>query len=188
MVLGTVGYMAPEQVRAQAVDHRADIFSLGTLLYEMLSGRRAFQGDTTADTMTAILEETPPELADERPRHSARARSRRHPLPRKESGAAIPVGERSGVRAAVAVDRLTRGKQSGNRRRARRAANVACAANRGRACGGNRVLARSLSQFGARLVRRARRSAFVSASRWPTESASTISRAPRSLPMAVCSR
>jgi eukaryotic-like serine/threonine-protein kinase len=64
MVLGTVGYMAPEQVRAQTVDHRADIFSLGTLLYEMLSGRRAFQGDTTADTMTAILKETPPELAE----------------------------------------------------------------------------------------------------------------------------
>ena len=64
MVLGTVGYMAPEQVRAQAVDHRADIFSLGTLLYEMLSGRRAFHGDTTADTMTAILKETPPELAE----------------------------------------------------------------------------------------------------------------------------
>jgi eukaryotic-like serine/threonine-protein kinase len=64
MVLGTIGYMAPEQVRAQAVDHRADIFSLGTLLYEMLTGRRAFQGETTADTMTAILKETPPELAE----------------------------------------------------------------------------------------------------------------------------
>ena len=64
MVLGTVGYMAPEQVRAQTVDHRADIFSLGTLLYEMLTGRRAFHGDTTADTMTAILKETPPELAE----------------------------------------------------------------------------------------------------------------------------
>ena len=64
MVLGTVGYMAPEQVRAQPVDHRADIFSLGTLLYEMLSGRRAFHGDTTADTMTAILKETPPDLVE----------------------------------------------------------------------------------------------------------------------------
>ena len=64
VVLGTIGYMAPEQVRAQPIDHRADIFSLGTLLYEMLSGRRAFHGDTTADTMTAILKETPPELAE----------------------------------------------------------------------------------------------------------------------------
>ena len=62
VVLGTVGYMAPEQVRAQAVDHRADIFSLGALLYEMLSGRRAFAGDTTADTMTAILKEAPLDL------------------------------------------------------------------------------------------------------------------------------
>ncbi|MGE5834082.1 MAG: protein kinase domain-containing protein [Acidobacteriota bacterium] len=64
MVLGTLGYMAPEQVRAQTVDHRADIFSLGTVLYEMLSGRRAFHGETTADTMTAILKETPPELTE----------------------------------------------------------------------------------------------------------------------------
>jgi Tol biopolymer transport system component len=64
MVLGTLGYMAPEQVRAQTVDHRADIFSLGTVLYEMVSGRRAFQGETTADTMTAILKETPPELTE----------------------------------------------------------------------------------------------------------------------------
>ena len=64
MVLGTIGYMAPEQVRAQPVDHRADLFSLGTVLYEMLSGRRAFQGETTADTMTAILKETPQELTE----------------------------------------------------------------------------------------------------------------------------
>jgi serine/threonine protein kinase len=55
MVVGTLGYMAPEQVRGLAVDHRADIFSFGAVLYEMLAGRRAFRGDTAADTMTAIL-------------------------------------------------------------------------------------------------------------------------------------
>ena len=62
LVLGTVGYMAPEQVRGLAVDHRVDIFSFGTIVYEMLAGRRPFQGDTTADTMTAILKEDPPDL------------------------------------------------------------------------------------------------------------------------------
>jgi serine/threonine protein kinase/Tol biopolymer transport system component len=63
MVLGTVGYMAPEQVRGQSVDHRADIFAFGAMLYEMLSGRRAFLRDTPAETMTAILNESPPELS-----------------------------------------------------------------------------------------------------------------------------
>ncbi len=63
VVLGTVGYMAPEQVRGQAADHRADIFAFGAVLYEMLSGRRAFQRETPAETMTAILKEDPPELS-----------------------------------------------------------------------------------------------------------------------------
>ena len=62
MVLGTVGYMAPEQVRGAAADHRADIFAFGALLYEMLSGRRAFARETAAETMTAILREEPADL------------------------------------------------------------------------------------------------------------------------------
>ena len=70
MVLGTIGYMAPEQVRGVAVDHRADLFSFGAVLYEMLGGRRAFAGETVADTMTAILKE--------------------HTAPLEDSGRAIP--------------------------------------------------------------------------------------------------
>ncbi len=62
IVLGTVGYMAPEQVRGQGVDPRSDIFSFGTILYEMLTGERAFQGDTPADTMSAILNNEPRDL------------------------------------------------------------------------------------------------------------------------------
>jgi len=62
-VLGTVGYMSPEQVRGESVDTRSDIFSLGCVLYEMLAGKRAFLRDTAAETMTAILREDPPELA-----------------------------------------------------------------------------------------------------------------------------
>src|SRR5262245_6027900 len=61
-VLGTFGYMAPEQVRGLAVDHRADIFAFGALLYELLSGARAFAGETAADTMSAILTKDPPDL------------------------------------------------------------------------------------------------------------------------------
>jgi Tol biopolymer transport system component len=63
-VLGTVGYMAPEQVRGHETDHRGDIFSLGAILYEMLSGRRAFRGETGADTLSAILNDDPPGLTE----------------------------------------------------------------------------------------------------------------------------
>jgi len=59
VVMGTVGYMAPEQVQGKAADHRADIFAFGAILYEMLSGKRAFQRPTSAETMTAILNDDP---------------------------------------------------------------------------------------------------------------------------------
>jgi serine/threonine protein kinase len=60
-VIGTVAYMSPEQLRGKTVDHRSDIFSFGAILYEMLSGRRAFHGETEVDTMTAVLREEPPD-------------------------------------------------------------------------------------------------------------------------------
>ncbi len=60
-VLGTVAYMSPEQLRGKPVDHRSDIFSFGAILYEMLTGRRAFTGESEADTMTAVLREEPAE-------------------------------------------------------------------------------------------------------------------------------
>src|ERR1700722_5368163 len=64
VVLGTPGYMSPEQVRGQAADARTDIFAFGAVLYEMLSGVRVFRRDTPAESMTAILREDPPEIAD----------------------------------------------------------------------------------------------------------------------------
>ena len=63
-VMGTVGYMSPEQVRGKALDHRTDVFSFGAILYEMLAGRRAFAKPTAAETMTAILNEDPPEIPE----------------------------------------------------------------------------------------------------------------------------
>lgn len=62
MMLGTLNYMAPEQLRAERTDHRADIFSLGVVLYELLSGKKPFQGDSFASTMYKILQETPEPL------------------------------------------------------------------------------------------------------------------------------
>ncbi|HEX9424870.1 MAG TPA: serine/threonine-protein kinase, partial [Pyrinomonadaceae bacterium] len=64
VVLGTAGYMAPEQVRGEVADHRADIFSFGAVFYEMLSGKRAFHRNSPIETMSAILSQEPPELSE----------------------------------------------------------------------------------------------------------------------------
>jgi len=64
VAMGTVGYMAPEQVRGLATDHRADIFAFGAILYEMVMGKRTFERPTSADTMSAILNEEPPPISE----------------------------------------------------------------------------------------------------------------------------
>jgi hypothetical protein len=63
-VMGTMGYMSPEQLKGVPADNRSDIFSFGAILYEMLSGKRAFRGDSMAETMSAILREDPPDLSE----------------------------------------------------------------------------------------------------------------------------
>jgi serine/threonine protein kinase len=64
VVMGTVGYMSPEQVRGETADHRSDIFALGAILYEMLSGTRAFRGKSAVETMNSILNQEPQPLAE----------------------------------------------------------------------------------------------------------------------------
>jgi len=67
MVMGTIGYMSPEQVRGETVDHRSDIFNLGLVLHELLAGKRTFHGDTSIETMNAILKQDAPELPKDVP-------------------------------------------------------------------------------------------------------------------------
>src|SRR4029077_14565297 len=62
VVMGTAGYMPPVQVRGEKADQRSDVFSFGAVLYEMLSGQRAFEGGSSADRASAILKEEPPDL------------------------------------------------------------------------------------------------------------------------------
>src|SRR5437667_3664534 len=64
LVMGTMGYMSPEQLRGKPADHRSDIFSFGAILYEMLSGKRGFRGGSIAETISAIRREDPPDLSE----------------------------------------------------------------------------------------------------------------------------
>ena len=93
VVMGTVGYMAPEQVRGAAVDSRTDIFAFGAVLYEMVSGRRAFHRDTAAETMTAILKGRPARTGRSNTAGFTRARAYYSPLPREEPRAALSISE-----------------------------------------------------------------------------------------------
>jgi serine/threonine protein kinase/Tol biopolymer transport system component len=88
MVMGTAGYMSPEQVRGQPVDQRTDIFAFGAILYEMLTGRRAFQRSTSVETMTAILNDDPPAIS--------------------QSGAIVPTGLHRVVNRCLEKDREQR--------------------------------------------------------------------------------
>ncbi len=109
-VLGTAGYMSPEQVRGLAVDQRSDIFSFGAILYEMLSGSRAFRRETPSDSMAAILRDEPAPLADlERPVPAALEHVVRHCLEKDRANrfqtardVAFALGEASSSAAAAA--------------------------------------------------------------------------------------
>ena len=82
-ILGTVGYMSPEQARGEAADHRSDLFALGSILYELLTGKRPFHGATYVETLHAILNEEPAPLAAQRPEapHGGSFAVAPHPAP-----------------------------------------------------------------------------------------------------------
>ncbi len=91
-VLGTAGYMSPEQLRGEDVDHRSDVFSLGAVLYELYSGTRAFKGNTAVETMSAILKEEPQELTSRSGVGLSRRRTRDPAVPGEKSHRTFSVG------------------------------------------------------------------------------------------------
>ena len=91
MVMGTVPYMSPEQVRGEELDCRSDIFSFGTVLYELLSGRRPFEAKSTAEVISAILTADPPPISRSSLGHSGSAEERADTkMPGEGCGAALP--------------------------------------------------------------------------------------------------
>ncbi len=114
-VLGTVGYMSPEQVRGQAMDHRSDIFTFGAVLYEMITRKRAFQGESSIETMNAILKSDPPEIDAEQTKISpgleriVRHCLERNPADRFQSAhdLAFALGALSGRETSSAVQAAT---------------------------------------------------------------------------------
>ena len=86
VVMGTAGYMSPEQVRGEPVDHRTDIFAFGAVLFEMMTGQRAFHRDTAAESMTAILKEDPPELVESSKVFPPAIERRENPDGREQAG------------------------------------------------------------------------------------------------------
>ncbi len=100
---GTPGYMSPEQVRGLTTDHRSDIFSLGVVLYEMITGERAFKRATSADTMSAILHEEPEPISRSVPGVSGGPRESDWPLPGEASRTTVSVSLGPGFRAGDIV-------------------------------------------------------------------------------------
>ena len=94
MMMGTLNYMAPEQVRGERADHRSDIFSAGVVLYEVLGGRKAFEGDSFGATLYKILEEVPEPLPNIDDASPSGARGRRRARARKRPRTTLPAHER----------------------------------------------------------------------------------------------
>ena len=101
-MLGTVGYMSPEQVRGEAADHRTDIFSLGAVLYEMLTAKPPFRRESATETMHAVLKEDPAEIAETSRALLSGSAAAAPSLSRKAHRGPLPIGARSRLRLAGA--------------------------------------------------------------------------------------
>ena len=97
VIMGTVGYMSPEQASGETVDFRSDQFSFGSILYEMVTGKRAFEGKTAIDTLSAILNEEPQSIASVNPQAPTAAAVDRRTLPGQGSAAALLLDGGSGA-------------------------------------------------------------------------------------------
>ena len=115
-ILGTVGYMSPEQVSGRAVDHRSDIFSTGAVLYELISGRRAFAGDSAAETLSAVLKDEPPEVAVDDGMSAGVFRVVRHCLEKDPALRFQSVRDLAFALETIAVDANAAGAPRGSRR------------------------------------------------------------------------
>ena len=108
VVLGTVGYMSPEQARGEALDFRSDQFSFGSILYEMVTGKRAFARPSAPETMTAIIREEPEPLASAAPGFADPAALDRRAVPRQGPRGALRVDEGPRPRSGAAARRADR--------------------------------------------------------------------------------
>jgi TolB-like protein/Tfp pilus assembly protein PilF/predicted Ser/Thr protein kinase len=126
-VIGTAGYMSPEQVRGQPVDHRTDIFSFGSILHEMVAGKRAFQGGSTVETLIAILNTEPLELTNAAVDHLVRRCLQKDPEQRFQSASDLIVGLEAALEDRPQM-RGERRKRILTRRRVLEAGGIAAAA------------------------------------------------------------
>ena len=114
-MLGTVGYMSPEQASGQPVDFRSDQFALGAILYEMVAGRRAFERPTAVQTLSAIIQDEPEPLAAAAPKTADEPRLDRRALPRQGSRGSLRLDQRPGARSRRAARPcLRRSRSSGS--------------------------------------------------------------------------
>jgi eukaryotic-like serine/threonine-protein kinase len=119
-VLGTVGYMSPEQVRGKPADARSDIFSFGAVLYEMATGRRAFRGDSAVETMNAVLKEDPPEVSSVRNAPPGLDRLLRHCLEKSPAERFQSARDLVFDLRAITADSTVSARTAGGRRSLRR--------------------------------------------------------------------
>ena len=89
MIVGTVAYMSPEQAEGKPIDARSDVFSFGAVFYEMLTGPGAFEGESSAALLAAVMRDEPKPLSELEARCSARSAPHRHPLPEEGSRRAL---------------------------------------------------------------------------------------------------